>query len=488
MKKWVIVVISIAGAIVLLAAVITIKTATFVSRQLPAGAKVSYSVDSDLAAGRLSKAINFQTVSDEDKSRVDYEAFAKQQQYIDDTFPIVHSTLDKKVINNYGLLYTWKGSDLSQKPILLLAHQDVVPAPAEGWKYPPFSGTIAEGYIWGRGTLDDKCTLMSMLEATEYLIKDGFKPSRTICLASGFDEETHGIEGAGKIAQYLKDQGQQFEYITDEGEVIISGAVPGIKTAIALIGMAEKGHLSLELSVESEGGHASMPPRQTTVGIIASAVDKLEKNPFPGKLTGLTAQTFEYLGPEMPPMYKIIFANVWLLGPIIEGQLASSPSSDAILRTTTAPTMLQGSDRENVLPAHASAVVNFRLMPGDTTESVIQHVETVINDPRVIVKIYGEGAASEASPVSDTDTWAFKTFSQTVREIFPEALVSPALVNSGSDSSKYIGQSPNILRFLPQRFTNKELVMLHGINEHISISNYSEMISFYIQLIKNSSR
>ena len=486
MKTWVKVVLCIVGVIVLLAAVIAIRTATFASKQLPAGAKVSYPVNSDQAAERLSGAIKFQTIFNEDKSKVDFGPFAKQQEYIDKTYPLVASTLEKKVINNYGLLYTWKGSDPQKKPILLLAHQDVVPAPAEGWKYPPFSGTIADGYIWGRGTLDDKCTLLGMLESIEYLIKDGFQPSRTICLASGFDEEVSGQEGAGKIAQYLKEQGQQFEYITDEGDLIISGVVPGIKAPVALIGMAEKGYLSLELSAESEGGHSSMPPRQTAPGIIAAAVDKLEKNPFPGKLAGPAAQMFEYLGPEMTPLYKTIFANMWLMGPVIEGQLASVPSTDATMRTTTAPTMLQGSDRENVLPARAWAVVNFRLMPGDTIESVVLREKTLINDPRVIVKIYGEAGANEASPVSGTDTWAFKTFSQTVREIFPEALVSPALVNSASDSSKYIGLSPNILRFLPQRFTGEELSMLHGLNEKISLSNYGEMISFYIQLIKNS--
>ncbi len=286
MKKWVIVVLCIVAVIVVLAAVIAIRTMTLRSKQLPAGTKVSYQIDNNQAAQRLSGSIKFKTVFNEDKSKVDYEPFAKLQEYLEKTYPLVYSTLDRKVINNYGLLYTWKGSDPQKKPILLLAHQDVVPAADEGWKYPPFSGTIADGYIWGRGTLDDKCTLLSMLEAMEYLIKDGFQPSRTICLASGFDEEITGMEGAGKIAQYLKEQGQDFEMITDEGFLIISGAIPGIKGPVALIGTAEKGYLNLELSAESEGGHSSMPPRQTTAGIVAAAVDKLEKNPFPGKLAG----------------------------------------------------------------------------------------------------------------------------------------------------------------------------------------------------------
>lgn len=484
MKTWVKVVLCIVGVIVLLGAVIAIRTATFASKQLPAGAKVSYPVDIGQAAERLSGAIKFQTLFNEDKSKVDYEPFAKQQEYLEKTYPLVYSTLERKVINNYGLLFTWKGSDTSKKPILLLAHQDVVPAAGEGWKYPPFSGTIADGYIWGRGTLDDKCTLLSMLESMEYLIKDGFQPSRTIMLASGFDEEVTGMEGAGKIAQYLKDQGQQFEYITDEGDLVLTGVVPGVKVPVALIGTAQKGYLNLELAAEGEGGHSSMPPRQTTPGIIAAAIDKLEKNPFPGKLSGPSGDMFEYLGPEMSPLYKTLFANKWLLGPVLEDQLSSSPTTDATLRTTTAPTMLQGSDRENVLPARATAAVNFRILPGDSIESVTKRVNTIINDPRVKVTVLP--GAMEPSPVTGTDTWAFKTFSQTVHQVFPEAVMAPALVVTSSDSVYYTGFSPNVLLFLPQRLSSDELSMLHGTNEKISLSNYGEMISFYIQLIKNS--
>jgi carboxypeptidase PM20D1 len=204
-------------------------------------------------------------------------------------------------------------------------------------------------------------------------------------------------------------------------------------------------------------------------------------------MSGPTGAMFDYLGPDMAMPYKLIFANMWLLKPVVEGQLASSPATDATMRTTIAPTMFQGSQRENVLPTSARAVVNLRLMPGDSIDSVIQRVKTVINDPRVTVKIYGDGS-NEASPISGTDTWAFKTFNQTIRDIFPEALVSPALVNSASDAKHYIGLSPNILRFLPQRFDSEGLLMLHGLNEKISLSNYGEMISFYIQLIKNSDR
>ena len=484
MKTWVIVVLCIAGVIVVLGAVIAVKAATFSSKQLPAGSKVTYNVDKTQAAQRLADSIQYKTIFNEDKSKVDYSQFAKQQEYLAKTFPLVFSKLDKKVINDYGLLFTWKGSDPSKKPILLLAHQDVVPASEEGWEYPPFSGTIADGYIWGRGTLDDKCTLVSMLEALEYLLQQGYQPSRAVMLASGFDEEVSGKEGAAKIAQYLKDNGQDFEMITDEGYLVVSGAIPGIKAPAALVGTSEKGYLTLELAAESQGGHSSMPPRQTTAGIIGAAVDKLEKNPFPGKFSNAPAgQMFEYLGPEMSTLYKTIFANTWLLDGVIQGILAGSPPTDATLRTTTAPTVLQGSDRENVLPKRSSALVNFRLFPGDTVDSVQQRVIKVIDDPRVTVKVYGD--STEASPISGTDTASFKAFSQTIKDIFPEAVVAPAMANAASDATRYTGLSPNVLRFLPQRLNSDEVVLLHGTNERISVDNYGEMIDFYIQLIKN---
>lgn len=485
MKKWVYAVLAIVAIIVILVGAVAIKTATFTTKQLPAPTKVTYPVDADGAARRLSAAIQFKTIFNEDAAKVDYGTFAELQKYLEKSYPLAYSQLDRKVINDYGLLFIWKGSDPSLKPVLLLAHQDVVPAAEEGWKYPPFSGTVAEGYIWGRGSLDDKCTLLGMLEGIEYLLKDGFKPVRSLYLASGFDEEVSGKQGAGMIAASLKSQGIEFEYINDEGEIVITGAVPGISAPVALIGIAEKGAMSLELSAESEGGHASMPPHQTTVGIVAAAVDKLEKNPFPARMSGPTGEMFDYLGPDMKFPFNMIFANMWLLGRVVEDQLSSSPATDATLRTTTAPTMSQGSQRPNVLPARATAVVNLRLMPGDSIDSVVQRVKTVINDPRVSVKIYGQGG-NEASPVSSTTSWAFKTMNKTIRQIFPEALVCPALVNSASDSSHYIGLSPSILRFLPQRFVSKDLVLLHGTNERISLSNYAEMINFYIQLVRNS--
>jgi len=484
MKKWVAVVLSIVAVLVVLVAIIAIKTATFTSKQVAAGKQPTFAIDADKVAERLSGALKFKTISNIDYEKFDYSQFTGLQEYIEKSFPLVHSTLEKKVINNYALLYIWKGSDPSLNPILLLGHQDVVPVAAEGWQHEPFSGDIAGGYIWGRGTLDDKGCIFNIMEAAEYLIKDGFKPARSIYFAFGHDEEIGGMQGAKKIGEYLKSQNLQFEFAIDEGMLITKGSVPGVKQPAALIGTAEKGYLSLELIADGTGGHASMPPKQTAVGVLAAAVDKLEMNPFPIRMTGPASGLFEYLGPEMSFPYNMLFANMWLFGPVVQSQLAASNATNATIRTSTAPTMFQGSSQDNVLPTKAVAVVNFRILPGESVKSTQDRVVQVVNDPRVKVQPMDRGS-SEPSPISPTDTWSYRTLNKTIREVMPDVLIAPMLVLAGTDCEHYEALCPNIYRFLPQRLYGDDTGMIHGTNEKIAISNYVEGISYYIQLMKN---
>ncbi|MCX5997519.1 MAG: M20 family peptidase [Chloroflexi bacterium] len=474
-----------AALLLILLAVIAIRTALFKSKQLSVSAIASCPVNIAAAAERLSGAIQVPTVSSLDESQVDFEQLARFREYLSAAFPRVHSSLDKQVINNHGLLYTWKGSDPAMKPILLLAHQDVVPVTVEGWTHPPFSGAIADGYVWGRGTLDDKGSLMGMLEAVEFLIKDGFRPSRSVCLAFGFDEEVGGRQGAGKIAELLKSEGQQFEFVIDEGLVAVSGMFPGIIAWIALVGTAEKGYLSLELSVQATGGHAAQPPRETAAGIIAKAVAKLQAKPFPARLTGPAAELFSYLGPEMPFPNKMIFANMWLFSPLVKRLLSAKPATDASIRTTTAPTMLSGSAQDNVLPTLATAVVNFRILQGESVQSVIKRVKAVIGDPRVKVSPILK-TIFEPSPASSTDSPGFAIVSRTIRETMPGTLVAPMLVPARTDCTYFTGLSPCCFRFVPERIPGNELSSIHGVNERISLDSYAEMINFYLRLMQNS--
>jgi carboxypeptidase PM20D1 len=485
MEKWRIVLLSVLGVIVLLACIIAVRTATITSKQMQVKEKASYPIDINKAAERLSGAIKFKTVSNPNPAKVDYTQLVGLQEYMQRSFPLVHSNFEKKVINNYGLIYIWKGSDPQKKPMMLLGHQDVVPVAAEGWKHEPFSGDIADGFIWGRGTLDDKSCIFSILEAAEYLIRAGFKPTRSIYFAFGFDEEVGGKEGAAKISEYLKAQNLQFEYIIDEGMVITQGAAPGVKPPAALIGTAEKGYLSLELIAEAAGGHASMPPKQTTVGILAAAINKLENSPFPIHMTGPVLDLFDYLGPEMTFPYNMLFANRWLFGPVIQAQMASLPSTNAAIRTSTAPTMFQGSQQDNVLPSKATAVVNFRILPGETMQSVEERVKKVINDPRVKVQRLAR-LANDPSSISSINTWSFGVVMKTIREVMPDVLVAPMLVLGGTDCQHYVALSPSIYRFLPHRLYGDDAKMIHGTNEKIAVRNYGEMINYYIQLVKNS--
>jgi len=306
-------------------------------------------IDKDSICEHLSKAIQFRTISYPDTSKIDGSEFLALHDYFEKTFPTLHSTLIKKVIGKYSLLYKWKGRNTDLKPILLMAHFDVVPAESNAenpWKHPPFAGNIADGYIWGRGTLDDKSSVLGILEAVETLVAEGFQPERTIYLAFGHDEEVGGFNGAAKIAKHFHSSGIEFEYVLDEGGLIIDGMLPGVSAPTALIGIAEKGYLSIVLTAESQGGHSSAPPKHTAVGVLSTAIHKLEKSPLPGEIKGATKIMFEYLGPEMSFFPKMLFANLWLSGGLLKSQLSKSSFTNAMLRTSTAATMFEGSDTE----------------------------------------------------------------------------------------------------------------------------------------------
>ena len=472
-------------AILALVAIVIVRTVTFKSKQVTVKEKIDYSINAAEAAGRLAEAIRFKTISNPDRSVMDYSAFRGLHEFLEKSYPLVHKKLEKKVINGHGLLFTWKGSDTGKKPVLLMAHQDVVPASNENWKYPPFSGAIEEGYIWGRGTMDDKGSLLAILEAMEFLLKASYQPSRSIYLASGFDEEVGGHEGAGKIAEYLKGQGAQFEYILDEGMLITKGTTPGIAGWTALVGIAEKGFLSLELSTEQKGGHSAAPPPQTTVGILAAAIVKLQDNPFPIRMTEAASGLFKYLGPEMGMPMKMFFANMWLFGSLIKKRMSATAQTAASFRTTTAPTMFSGSPQDNVLPMHAMAVINFRILQGDTIQSLTDQVTRLIADPRVKITPLNNDVF-EPSRVASTDSPSFDIVNRTIREVMGDALVTPTLVQGKTDTVYYIDMAECCYRFLPQRLPAMEIPSLHGFNERISVDNYTEMINFYIRLLHNS--
>jgi carboxypeptidase PM20D1 len=471
-----------------LISIVLIRTILMTSKQIPPSERTPVSFSRQEAADRMASSIRFRTISHSDPSQNEISEFKSFIEFLEESYPRLHSTLEREVVGDYSLLYTWRGKDPGLKPILLYAHYDVVPVEpgTEGnWSHPPFSGEIRDGFIWGRGALDDKSAVMSILEAVELLLEEGAQPQRTVFLVFGHDEEVGGREGARRVAELLAQRGVALEYALDEGLSITEGIVPNLSQPAAMIGIAHKGYTSLELSVSSSGGHSSMPPKETTIGILAAAVQRLENNPLPSRMDGPGIQVVEALAPHMSFTMRMVFANQWLFRPVIESQMSASPSTNASIRTTTAATMFEAGVKENVLPTRARAVVNFRIMPGDSVASVVEHARRTVNDTRVEIHPLA-GFGSEPSPVSPTDTFGYHSIETSIRTVFPEVLVAPGLVLGAVDLRHFENLSDNLYRFSPIWLEPNDLDRLHGLNERISVEHYGRMVEFYYVLITKS--
>jgi carboxypeptidase PM20D1 len=476
---------ALAIAVVLIAAILA-RALTYQSRQMEVEPAPEIAVDTMAVAERLAGALRFETISHQDSAAFPSEEFLRFHAYLEESFPALHAALEREVINGYSLLYRWDGADPNLRPVLFMAHMDVVPVEPgteSEWTYPAFAGRIADGYVWGRGALDDKGTLVTQLEAIERLSSRGFQPQRTIYLAFGHDEEVGGMRGAAGIAALLKQRGLEFEYVLDEGG-IITDAVSGVGAPVALVGVAEKGFVSLQLSVRTQGGHSSMPPEQTAIGILATAIDKLESHQLPVAIRGATAAMFDYLGPEMSFTRRVALANRWLFDPLIEREFGASPEGNAMLRTTTAPTIFHAGVKENVLPSSATAVVNFRILPGDDVASVTEHVRRTIDEPRI--EIEPLTFRSEPSPMSDLGSASFEMLQRTVQQIFPNVIFSPYLVVGGTDSRYYTDVTANVYRFNPMYLSRDDFKGVHGTDERVSLGACADMVRFYVQLMRET--
>lgn len=473
------------AALVVLLAVVLVRASRFGVAQVQPTAAAPYTPPAG-AAERLAAAIRIRTVSNQDPAQFDTAAFAAFHRLLWTQFPRVHARLRREVVAGHSLLYTWPGSDPRLPPVVLMGHMDVVPVEPgteARWAQPPFGGVVAGGFVWGRGALDDKSSVMGTLEAVEMLLAGGFAPRRTVMLAYGHDEEVGG-RGAEQIAALLRGRGIRPEMVVDEGGVIGSGLMPGVDAPTALVGIAEKGFVSVELSAEVEGGHSSMPPRHGSIGRLSAAIQRLEARQMPARLDGPTLQLFERMGPELPFLQRAVFANLWLTRPLVMRTLAGAPSSNAMIRTTTAPTIFQAGTKENVLPSQARAVVNFRILPGDDVAGVVAHVRRVVNDTSVKVRAM-EGFSSEPSPVSRTDDETFRLLERTIRQTAPDAVVAPYLVVGGTDARHFHALSEHVYRFLPVRITSADLGRIHGTDERVAVRDYEAAIGLYRQLLLN---
>ena len=435
------------------------------------------------AAQRLAGAVRIPTITYDDAPNQSADAFLQLHQYLAQQYPRAHQAMRREVVNQYSLLYTWPGRDAKAKPIILIAHQDVVPvAPGtEGqWRHPPFGGVIDDGYVWGRGAWDNKANLCAMLEAVERLATQGYQPERTVYIVSGHDEEAGtqaGTQGAAKVAELLAARGVHAEFALDEGLLVTEGIVAGVGRPLAMIGVAEKGYLKLRLRASGSPGHSSMPAPNSAITKLSAALQQLEAQPMPAQLTPTTREMLKVLAPEIGGIKGFAMSNDWLFGPLVMRQFENTPSGNAMLRTTAAATVLRAGNKEQVIPGQAEAWVNFRTLPQDKQQAVIEHVRSVVNQADVDVQ--AAGLSWEASPVAQTDSPGYQRIKSAITQTFADTLVMPGLMVAATDSRRFIHLADNVYRFSPVRARSADLTRFHGSNERMSIDNYAEMVEFY---------
>jgi len=480
------IIISLVLGLLILLAILLIRTLSFSPQSVDSEQYEPVSLNASQISAHLSQAVQFQTVSKQNPADMDYAAFTAFIDRVAVTYPEVHADLELVRINDLTLLYKWKGQNESLPPVLLSGHYDVVPVipgTESDWAHAPYAGVVDETLIWGRGTLDDKSAVIGMLEALTVLVKQGFKPRRTIYVAATHDEEIGSVKGAGGIVDWMKANDVTPMWSLDEGSFVLNGLIPGVSKPVASINVAEKGYLNLELKVASEGGHSSMPKGHTAVGILSTAIHNLQNSPLASSLDGLTGNMFDQLAPHMPFVQKLLFANKWLLSGLIEAKLSESAAGNAMLRTTIAPTMFSGSIKANILPINASAIVNFRLHPNDSVESVVEHVTQAINDERVIVSIMQGGSASQ---VSDHSHEGFQQIAAVAKHVHGPVVVTPGLTIAATDSRRYEEIATENYRFNPMSIHPEDVKGFHGTNERLSIDNMVKATEFYIQLMKTA--
>jgi len=480
-----------AALLFVLAAVVLVRTFTF---QAPASADTSgikvappMAVDVAGAAQRLSQAIQIQTVRHQDGAEdVDTE-WTRLHDLLATSYPAAHAAMAREELASRTLVYTWQGADKSLAPIVLMAHQDVVPVTPgteKDWKHPPFAGVIADGAVWGRGAIDDKGSLIGIFEAIEALAKQGFQPKRTVMVVSGGDEEVFG-QGARSAAAFLKSRGITAVFVLDEGMAVVSdNPISGGRAAI--IGTAEKGYGTLRVTAKAAGGHSSAPPADSGGAVtLSKAVVAIADDPFPLAFRGPGADMVKALAPDAPFVVRMAVANEWLFGGLLTQQTAATPTGAALMHTTIAPTMLKGSPKENVLPQDATAWINYRIAPGDTSTTVLARAKAAVGD--LPVTLAWNATPNEPSPVSSTNSWGWKVLAATAGAV-ADAPVAPSLVTAGTDSRFLTPVAKDVYRFQPLELSLKDISMIHGTNEHMTLKNLEKMVDFYGRLVVTATR
>jgi carboxypeptidase PM20D1 len=480
---------AVAVLILAVAGFVGFRTMSFTAPPPPADAAIpdtgAYEIDASAAAMRLGEAIRFRTVSlvQETEDRAQFEQF---HAWMQQRYPAFHAAARRETVSELSLLYTWPGSDQGQPPLLILAHQDVVPVPDDtraAWRVDPFGGVVRDDAVWGRGAIDDKGSLVAILEAAEFLAVQGRQPTRTIIFAFGHDEEIGGDNGAVRMAELLKERGVRAWFVLDEGLAAVERH-PLTGGPASMIGISERGSGTLRVRAVGQPGHSSMPPPETAVSLVSEAVDRIHDMPIERSLEGGPALAMmRALAPELSLTSRMAVSNEWLFAPLLRQRLEGDAAAQALLGTTVAPTMIDGGVRPNVLPAEAVAMINFRIHPRDSADDLLRRARQEVADMEGVTVDWAE-TPRDATAISSTTSSSYALLAALSRSILPDAPVAPGLVLAGTDSRHYSEVAENVYRFQPILLTGEDLERPHGLNERISIENFERMIRFYIGLME----
>ncbi len=472
---------ALAALVVAFLAVILIRALRFTPRPKSAVEQSEAHVDEQKAVSDLQEMIRCKTVSYYDDAKIDKAEFEKFRALLKKLFPTVLQRATYEELGVSGVLFSLKGKS-SGKPAVFMAHYDVVPVNEEGWSKPAFDGIIENGVLWGRGTLDTKCTLLGVMEAAEQLLKEGFTPENDMYFAFAGDEEVAGTSQP-VIVETLRARGVTPAIVVDEGGAVVDGIFPGVKEPCALIGIAEKGLMDAQFVIEGAGGHASAPPPHTGIGRLARAVTRIEGNPFPRKLTKPVAEMFDTLGRRSSFLYKVIFANLWCFLPLLDSLCKKTGGElNAMMRTTCAFTMAEGSKASNVLPPRARMVANLRVINGTTCEETMEALKSRLDDDGIQASIV---QGMNPSKVSETKGYGWEKLTDAIAATWPEALVSPYLMVACSDSRHYCAISDYVYRFSAMALTKEERGCIHGHNERIPLDKIVKTVQFYVRLMRS---
>lgn len=471
-----------AGIVLLLLLIMTVRALMQDQSRTPVRPKVR-TIEAQGTIAVLSSAVQCKTISHLDSTQTDWNEFTRLKDIFAQSFPLCETFSIASGAGPYNLVYCFPGEDQQALPILLTAHLDVVGAQDQAWTHPPFSGTVEGGYLYGRGSFDCKIQAVAILTAFESLLSEGKKPSRTFYVAFGCDEECNGsLEGASTIASYFEKQNVHFAYVLDEGGVVSQRYIKGFEQDIAVVGVAEKGYMDVQLSAQCSAGHSSTPSFPTALGRVGRAAYRLERKSMPAKLTAPVKAMLESLGRQGVFAYRLLFLNAWITKPILLWVFSKNPTLNALVRTTVVPTMIEASDKSNVIAEQATAMVNVRLLPTQTQEEVLGWMKKVIGDPAVKLKVVRFTPASEVSPAEGE---AFSHLASTITACFRDALVTPYLMLGATDARKYQNLSNHIYRFTPVRMDKSEVGRMHGVDERISEENIQLAVTFYATLVQS---